>query len=293
MFRVLVGYDHDYSEVLDWNEAKIDRINQIEKFSKEITIENQKEWMEIIIRVMKGWNISNQGEYVYFHKFLYFTGVLNPEFSKLLIDNNETLLKNVLHHLLAGLWESDVNYAKSKVNQWINVGVNLLDCVGIYFYSDVIELPISILSEISEKAIEIKNTVVLNEIVRITTKAKSNISENKQIFLNTISSLSNLKNYWWTNDLWLEKESILNSFDESEEKLILISLLNCPQIDYHVEQILIPIAESNPIKILQFFEQRVQIENRKKNVWKKNYDAIPYKFEAISEILRKKGDITI
>ncbi|PFH91398.1 RelA/SpoT domain-containing protein [Bacillus sp. AFS088145] len=293
VFRVLVGYDHDYSEEMEWNEAKIDRTIQIEKFSKDITKENQKDWMEIIIRIMKSWNISNQGEYVYFHKFLYSTALVNPEFAKLLIENMENLLKNVMHHLIAGLWDSEINYAKSKVNQWINVGENLLDCVGIYFYSDVIELPISILSEISVKAIERKNTAILNEIVRIITKSKSNSSENKQIFLITINSLSILKNYCWTNYLWLEKDSILNSFDESEEQLVLISLLNCPQIDYHVEQILIPIAESNPIKILQFFEKRIQIENRKKNVWKKNYDALPYKFEAIGEILRKKGDIII
>jgi hypothetical protein len=163
-----------------------------------------------------------------------------------------------------------------------------MDCISTFYYFDNLELPI--LHDICTKAISIKNTNVLNEIVRLTTLKSSEENERKYLFIRVIKQLSLEKNFWWTNYLWFNEESIVKDFVESDYDQILDSLLNCPQIDYHVEQLLIPITNCNPIKVIYFFEKRVQIQNRKKNVWSNNYDAIPHHFNEIGEILNNRSE---
>lgn len=288
VFKVLVGFDHDNFEDLNWRDAREKRIKKIEEYAASITESSQNFWLGIILDIAKGRRPDKQGEYEYFNQFLYSIALTNSNFTKELITGNEGLLNNMLSHLIAGLWRSDNVYSREKLGIWIANGEHLLDCVASFFYLDSIELPI--LDAICSQAIAVKDINVLNEVVRLIILRKSNSIESKELFIKVIKALYLEKNYWWTNYVWFNENSILNNFDDSEHDQMLDILLNCPHIDYHVEQLLIPIANSNPIKIVHFLEKRIQIQNRKKKVWSKNYDAIPHHFSNLGEILNQRSE---
>lgn len=288
IYRVLVGFDHDYKENIDWREARDVRNGKVKEYVEQINPSCQDFWLWLIQNIVKGFRLEKQGEYTYFNSFLYTLALKKPSFAKILIEKYEGLFQNMHYHLLAGLWESDNIYARSKVNGWIESGKFLLDCVDVFLYLESLE--VSILDDISKKALKEKNTLVLNEIVRLSTSSKSSNLPITNVFLKTINALSTLNNYSWTNYIWFDESGFVDSLVASEQDEILDALNNCPYIDSHVEHLLIPIAKSEPKKLIEFLEKRVQIQNRKKKYWTNKYEAIPYRFTYLNKNLRENED---
>jgi hypothetical protein len=120
VFRVLVGYDHDYfSEDMDWREAREKRNEKINGFVHGIGTTNLDYWFEIIHKIIKGIRPGEQGEYLYFNQFLNALALQKPDISKKLIEENENTLSGLLCHLIAGFWKSDNEYAREKMNGWV------------------------------------------------------------------------------------------------------------------------------------------------------------------------------
>jgi hypothetical protein len=69
------------------------------------------------------------------------------------------------------------------------------------------------------------------------------------------------------------------------------NLLLVPRIDYHAEEILMPVANKYPQKAIHFFYKRV--ENKEKNKDDFNYDAIPFDLHNLNEPLQKQAKVVI
>lgn len=290
IYKDLVGYDFDYLEDMDWRTAKTIRNKRNEYHLKNISGDNKVFWIELIIEICNGAEFTEQGKYTYFNKFLYEISKENRNFAKELILHLEKDYKRSLHHILAGLSISDVDYADRLIGQWIEEGRNLISCILSFLYKEKVEL--NILNCIFEKAALKKENNVLAEIVRILNTSKINKAKGKVLFIKTIQELSKNNIHWWIQYVWFDEESIFNYFDELEQDQLIEVLTTCPQIEYHIEEILIPIAKNNPLKVIKFFETRLLIQDAKRNLSLK-YEAIPYHLHKVGEILKEHSKIVI
>ena len=113
------------------------------------------------------------------------------------------------------------------------------------------------------------------------------------MFIKTIKELKKSNNYFWVNNIWYRSESILNDFNEKDFDDILKNLLMIPSIQYHVEEILLPIAEKYPAKIINFFYERIIIKSKRKRSINDKYDAIPFNFHKINLSLRQHETVIL
>lgn len=287
IFRDFVGYDHDYLEESDWRKARELRIERINGYSNSIADEFEIFWIELILEICDEFTVSEQGKYYYFNQFLFEVACKKPRFAKGLLETYTKEISYFLHHILAGLEKSNKDYAQSKINEFIESGQYLLNCTLSLLYSSTID--IGTLNKIFEKSLDNTDFRVMTEIVRLLNTNNSDKMEGKALFLKVITELSRNDHFWWTNHIWYDTESILNYITEEEYSRILEVMVSCPEIDHHVCQLLIPVAQKTPTKIIDFFENRVFIEeSEQKDI--DRYDAIPYHLSGIGEILRDKAE---
>lgn len=290
IYKDLVGYDTDYLEEIDWRKAKEIRNEKINQYINTISKVNENDWTSIIIEICSNHDLNNQSKYAYFSQFLYELACHNPQYAESLIQKHEEEINTFLYHVIAGLNVSDFKFAHDLIELWIDSGTHLISCVLSLLYSEAID--ISTLQRIFDKARFTKDSRVLNELFRILGTSKVDKMKSKSLYIRVMFELSEIDDYWWTNMVWFDKESILNNFDENEHDQILNILKKCPQFDYHICLMLIPIAKASPKKIINLFESRVSLEEKQKER-NPQYDAIPFHLHELGNVLKESPEVCI
>ena len=292
MFRVFVGYDGRLDPDYDFNRDRETRTQKINEFVSSISEENFEEWRQKILKVVKNYSAAEPGSYGYFETFLLELGSKKPNLGILLIEKNEAELAPFLLSLLAGIWKSDEKQqAKKIISKWVDEGKYLYILAFIFVVVD--ETDDNLFNKIIRKAEDIKDTRALNNILRSVLHHYPKYKNLKSIFLKIIKELAKLKDIWWVDNLWFKGPSILPDLNEKEFDVILEGLLLLPNIDYQAEEILKPIAEKYPKKIISFFHKRVEIKSKRKRDIKDRYDGVPFNFHKLGEVLRQHEKILV
>lgn len=288
MFRVFVGYDRNYLEERDWEKAKQLRKDKIQEYITDISDGNFKEWQKRILSVIKNYSSSQLGEYQYFSNiFLRGLGQQKPSIAFELIKQNEKELEPFLLLLIAGIWEGNSSdIAKALVSQWIDSNKHLAVCASVFDY--VKEIDKGLMESCFKKSRMSKDVNALNRLVdSIYPKHR----ELKSLFVQCIKELTLNKNTYWVNNIY-RPESILNSLTEKDYEVILENLILVSRVDYHVETVLLPVAEKYPKKVIYFFlSKRVAEKTKRKNDY--GYDAIPFDLHKINESLQKHAKVVV
>lgn len=291
MFKIFVGYDYSFEEGLDWREAEKKREEKIQELITQVSDDNFDEWQNKILSVVDSYNqVKDYGRYQYFNIFLNELGKQNPDIAQKLIQNNEVKLDEFLIHLVAGIYLSTKrDIAVKFIEDFIKKGKHLSLCTYIFSYVKKIEE--KLLRKAFQKAKQKKDINALNNIIRSVVDNYSNDKRHKKLFIQTIKELTKLENYWWINNVWYQKESIMESLSEKDFDIVLDNLLLAQNIDYHVEAILEVIAKKYPLKIVRFFEKRIGVKSKKDRQDK--YRAVPYKFHKLNLVLDKHKNVII
>ncbi len=123
------------------------------------------------------------------------------------------------------------------------------------FHADIINI-------ILREAIDKNDSYALSQIIAVVTKhyTQHNQSRIDDFFMPALEALSKQpENGWcWVNDFWYQTNSknILTDMNISHYQKILTNLISFPRVDYHLENILLPIAEKYPEMVLDFFIKR-------------------------------------
>ena len=292
MYKVFVGYNHRFSEDLDWHKTEEIRRNKIQAFIKKITKSNFKEWQSKILLIIKNYSLSEPGEFQYFNIFLFELGRQKPDIALMFIQKNEKELKPFLEHLVAGIWKSKKQkVAKTIISDWISQGKYLIECAYIFDY--VQEIDEQLLKKVFQKSKERKDVQALINIIRSIVKNYPKSKSLKLLFLNSIRELTRNNNASWVNYVWYKDDSIFKTFTKKEFDIVLENLTLLSNIDYHAEEILKPIAEQCPRELIKFFYDRVVIKSKRKRDLDDRYDAIPFKFHKLGEILKRHEKVII
>jgi len=304
IFRVLVGYKY-YTKItdpekvdpvkIDFKEVDARRKTKIQEFINDISEENYKDWERKILSVIKNYSFpEDQGKFFHFNFFLNELGKQKPEIAYKLLIENEEKLKPFLTHLIAGIWESRLKrLAKELISKWVNEGKHLSECALVFNYVGEIEK--TLINEIFKKAKEIKNKDAQNDIfyniIRSIVKNYTKHKNTKNLFINTIEELTKNENWNWIFNEWRGRDLILKALIKKDIDIVLKNLLLVPDIKYSVEEILTPIAEKYPKKIISFFYKRFLVKKNKKH--EDYYDAIPYSLHEVNKPLNENAEIII
>ncbi|MBI4680866.1 MAG: hypothetical protein HY753_06610 [Nitrospirae bacterium] len=189
------------------------------------------------------------------------------------------------------MWESKSSIiARELMSKWVEEDKHLQVCASLFAH-DVKEVDIQILEKIFEKAKKYKDVTTLNNVIDSIVTNYSKCSEPKPLFIKSIKELTKNKNAGWVNNILHRPGSVWESLNEQDFEMIMENLLLVPRIDYHVEEILMPVANKYPQKAIHFFYKRV--ENKEKNKDDFSYDAIPFDLHNINEPLQKQAKVVI
>ncbi|PKM47514.1 MAG: hypothetical protein CVV03_03050 [Firmicutes bacterium HGW-Firmicutes-8] len=292
LFRTFVGYDTRFCEDLDWRKAQSIRKKKIQDLIQDISKDNFDEYQTKILSIIKNYPSANPGEFQYFNIFLNEFGRQKPELAIRLLTEKQDQFDPFIIHLISGIWKSkSPKLARNLIYQWVNQGKHLSTCSYIFTY--VGEIDKLLLNAIFSKAIEVNDNGVLNNIVDAIASNYPKSKNIKPLFMKTIKKLTENGNSDWINNVWFQKGFVTNYFTRNDFDIILQNLLLIPDIDYHTEEILFPIAEKYPKKVINYFYNRVYFQQNNKHkencYFPDRYDAIPYNLHKIDEPLRKQA----
>jgi len=291
IYRVFVGYEDRFSEKLSWEECRKVRTEKVQEFVMDINEVNFEVWKNRIFHIFKNFKNSDSSGYQYFNIFLNELAKHKPSFAFRILEKNNRIPFPFLVSLMSGILNSSSKIQGIGImKEWIKRGNYLDVCANIFSYD--VEIEEELVLMLFQKSKTEKNVSALNGIIRVLANNYPKYN-NKELFLNTIKELTILKSYFWINDVWHQKDSILNSLEEKDFEIILNNLIIAPRVDYHIEEILSFFAKTAPKKIINFFYDRIQIKKKKK--LDTAYDSIPYDLHILGEVLSKdkNADVVI
>ncbi|QWI10078.1 RelA/SpoT domain-containing protein [Bacillus mycoides] len=294
IFKALVGYDSSYGDGIGWSELKERRRDEIEKFIEDISSDNWGSWQERIISIISCYSLMEFGEFLNFREFLFKLGQAKTNFAKELISKSEEKLEGFLSDLVAGVMSSttDDGFGEEKILEWLNEKKYVQECAGVYILVENIN--VDMLKLIFESAKESNKIDALSDLIRIIVYNKGLYEQTSTLLIQIISELSNQKQFFWTHYMWFDKDSILHFLKERDFDIILSCLEKCNSIGVHEENLLKPLCNDYPEKVISFFEDRIntKIEKQKqeKNRLIDTYDAIPYNFYDLNKFLKGKSE---
>jgi ppGpp synthetase/RelA/SpoT-type nucleotidyltranferase len=295
IYKTLVGFNSVFlpdweNENFDYNEKDRYRKNKITEFINSMSANNYPFWEGIIIKCATT-ESNDLASFNYFVQFLESLGKEKPEFSYSLINKKDEILSNSVAYFIKGLLDSTLKAKTYRlIHTWISKGKHL-DQIAWVFKSKKI-LDENILCKIFIKAKKEKDSFAIIQIISaiLSNYNKENKHLIKSLFIPAISELTKFGNTKWVQFILNPKEinNIFSDLTKSEVDVVLKNLLLVPSIDYNVEQILFPITEKYPEKILSFLGKRINLDKKIER-----YEPIPYDFQIIHKSLAKNIDETI
>jgi len=292
MFRVFVGSDHDFiSEEHNWEKAKAERLAKIQDFINDVTESNFADWQSKILSVASNYSSSGDYEFRYFNLFLNELGKQKPDIALRLVRENEADLESFLVHIVMGvLISASPDAAKELIRNWVDSGRHLSISALVFAYNQMADL--ALLRRILAKANQLGDSNATISVIRAIIENTDDAKNLKTLFLRAIRSLTKVNNTDWPFYVWRRQHPLFDLLEDKEIDIILKNLVVMPNIDYHVEEILTPIAQRYPEKIIGFFEKRVA-KGKTKKPFDFKYHAIPYELDELSNILNGQAKVII
>lgn len=299
IYKTLVGFESVFKQSweddsLGFTEKNKYREEEAESYINKINDENQDYWRKLILRCTQT-ESSDMATFLVFCKFLNLLAVAHPVFSLKLVEENQETLMPFSTAIFDGLLRSDLHDDLIiQMNTWINNGEYLRECARVFeSYNHLDE---KLLANILSRACADSDKYALSQLIAVS--AKNYNEDNKHLidllFLPAVQALTKLNNVSWISESWFRPEikTLLSNLSIDEAKIILSNLVLLEKIDFHAEELLIPIAKKYPEEILNFFKERIDNE-KDLSMCSKSYEAIPFNFHQLATPLACEIDIVL
>ena len=300
IYKDLIGFEGVFE---DWEESlnKKPKFGEIDKYrsskAKEyadtINAENWADWRGRILRFVTT-ESDDMATFPKFFEFLLRFAEKSPDLALGLLIENLDDVRLFTVPLLRGLWKSPLKAdLRALMLEWIAADRQLAAIAKLFVSNEDIDE--EILGVLLNKGAEEGNRNILYVLVAIGASIYTDGPKDlvQKFFLPAVEMLTELEDTGWVHEFWYrnEREDILASLDEKGRNIILNGLLVASDIDYQAEELLVPVAEENPERILEFFGERLRIENEGKP--DSSYDAIPFRFNKLDETLANFPDVAV
>ncbi len=294
IFKVILGGDLSYSdhwEEEDWDYKKVreHRHERIDAFLKDIP-NDFKKWRKRLHSYAADYKTGNGTSMEFMSDLLNKLGKEHPDLALQLLEDAKSF-EFYLPPLIIGIGESDHRDEVIKLCEaWLEEGmfINAMLLSSSNLFSEGKE---EFLERLLDKSIELENANMISEALSIFSR---NYEEKPdfygRVFVKAASSIRAL-GYDWSNIFLFKPFRIIADLPKEEKELLILMLVEKERLDYHEEDMLIPIAKENPELIVSLFEKRIEKQiSERNNEERSRYDALPYEFYRLSEPLTQNGD---
>jgi hypothetical protein len=284
---------------LGWNEREKIYKEKVLKFVEELDEKTLPDWTEKLRKVLKSFEEDKEllsAEYL--GMFLEEIGEKKPELAEIILGELEEELESYLRYILAGLWKSTKHQEmRERILKWANEGKHLRQIV--FTLEKVKQLDYEILLKVfqrteKDQGIEIYNLIII-ALLNLYSKELDDSEKNKakELMIKCVEKLTSLEDTYWTKHAYKDHE-LLNDLEEKDYEKVIDNLVYSISLDYHVEDILIPIISDYPQLITRLFKKRLVKENEnfsKEN--RKYYDAIPLAFDHLTDEIKENEGVIL
>jgi hypothetical protein len=299
VYRDLVGFEGIFERWEDRKETSSDfkaikayRSNKAQEYARGIDDDTWDQWRARIIAFGKT-ESDDLATFPYFFEFLRLFAEHRPDLALRLLREDLTQIRPFTIPILRGVWDGPERAdLKQLMLEWIRDGYELVAVSKLFWSnSDVDE---EILQILFERYVSEQHRVGLGLLISVAiSNYKTNPSLVSKFALPSIKALSVLGDANWVNEIWYRPETpdLFAKLDTVDREIVLEGLLGLREIDYHAEEILFPLAERDPRRIVQFFGQRLAYSKVPRR--DRPYDAIPFSFHNLHRILEKSPRLVI
>lgn len=283
----------------NWEAREKKRNGELVKFVSGINQGNLKEWQKRIFNIIQNSiDLGGINGIQYFIQFLKLFGESKPGIALKLIEKSEDVdrFAGFISHLLAGLLQSNGKILTLELlEKYAGQKKRVLSIFQAFDFSRTVNL------EIIQKAYTTaKKANDVSTIQYLTVMIVNQFLKDKRLvetFLAAIKFLSSCRKADWPKMGWYKVRPIITALNAKGHDIVLKNLIYASDIDYEIEEVLLPIAEKTPTKVVNFFKSRVAAYLKrasKQHIFSQSrYDAIPFDFHKINEPLSKAASAVI
>lgn len=284
-YKTFIGYDLDYGR--DYKKTGEERARRINEFVAQISQKNLQEWIEYLTKeILIDYINQYPGQYHNVYSFLRILATKKPNEGKKLLEIKELSVFKV--SILIGLLESDKkDEITDEIKRKIGHGEDLLEIAEAFF--SVNEIGAGLLPFLAEKILTTNEPLATVSLLKTVSNQYPKNKNLKTIFIKIIEKLTELKFYGWPERISPWSEQVTKDMSVSEYDSILDNLLHKKEIEYHTEQILLPLAQKDAGRVIRFFFDRIKQRESGENL----IDAIPYNLQLLKDPLTKQSGIVI
>lgn len=300
IYKDLIGFEgifEDWQDRLeegpDFGAIESHRSAKALDYAAGINAGNWDEWRSRIIRFAET-DSNDLATFPNFYKFLEQFAKNSPQIALGFLRENLEEMRSFIIPLMRGLWGGPL---KGELREWMEKQIDADQdqfAIAKLFYSNE-DLDEKILAMLLQEAVANEDRAVLITLVSV---AASNYSEKNKglvesIFLPAVTALTELRDPRWIHEFWYRREraQLIQNLSEEGQEILLRSLVFVKEIDYQAEELLIPLATINPERVINFFGERISVENEMRVDGR--YDAIPFSFHKLQNALAEHPALAV
>lgn len=291
-YKTLVGHESVFSfqwddEKFSYSKSNDHRLKQVENYVKAITGENADQWYRVIQRCAAT-RSNDLATFPVFETFLHSLSAVKPEIATSFFDRGDADLAVFLAAYLNGVAKSSAPELYRAV-----LRKNLDKCHNL---SAIVRHARSLrgagaqtVIDVLQRAIATDNAPAVQACVPYAIENHANGEALAQdVFMSALQYLETKRTAGWIFDAWFlsEADSFFRALSAEHAELVLTNLLWLKRVDHHAEGILKSIAQSHLRAVWHFLRDRVRREED-------GYEAIPYEFHTLSEVLACNVDLAL
>jgi ppGpp synthetase/RelA/SpoT-type nucleotidyltranferase len=295
IYKTLVGFESVFPPAWEdpnfgWQEQEAYRDKQIKEFiENEISEKNAAEWFARLLRCAQT-ESNDLATFPSFGRFLEELGRSKPNILIAYLDRLDDRLANFLPAILTGLesgGKGDV--VQEKVKHWVDTRQYLSQVIWYQRFASNFDA--DLLEQALRGAIEVGDDIAVLNAVSTSALRHGDVEGGLigRVFLPVLDYLIEKGDNRWVNALWpcRKEKSLLEDLTSDQADQVLASLVQHPQIDHRVEDILASIAASWPTKVVDFFGSRLKVDSKSMVGDKIRYEAVPFNFYRLHDQLAK------
>ncbi|MEM6831979.1 MAG: RelA/SpoT domain-containing protein [Pseudomonadota bacterium] len=206
-----------------------------------------------------------------------------PAFGMDLLADRDSLPNWTLAPLAVALFETDTcEDVKATLLEWAANGDYLPEIASTARFAKTVDRELVLrVAEISiDKTDEHACVMLLEAATRQFTNDKAFWRD--EVFFPCLAMLHAGGNHRWIDNTWFSTpgDSLFADLSTAQRASLLEAMMGVPNIDYHAEAILLPLARQDHIAVLEYFGRRIASAEEKGG---EPFDAVPFSFHEVNK----------
>ncbi|MCC8948206.1 RelA/SpoT domain-containing protein [Bradyrhizobium sp. Arg62] len=282
-YKMLVGYHPVFDESFgptppNFSQLRAIREQRVDKYVRDLSKAKEKGWLKLVQ------DFEKQADSAYgLAQFLRKVGAQKPLIALRWLAvsgfTNQHFRAALLDGVLSG---GERSKAERLMGKWAATGKNLLSMA--YAMRDDNNFDAGLFRTAFSKALKADDQPALSELVGLFFSKMQQLksADTNALLLPGIEQLDAAGSWQWIVQIWGDEagpKKLLMGLTKTQAVRILKCLISIPDIDFHAESLLVPIATRFPAEVLELFKSRIERDLERPEG--RRFQAIPFSLDEL------------